>query len=50
MNPTQKAIIPGIIFGVLALVGLSQVGEPPLSVSAATAEAAPAQSFNSLRI
>jgi soluble lytic murein transglycosylase-like protein len=39
MNPTQKAIIPGILIGILVLVGLSKLVSPPLAVSAATEEA-----------
>ena len=38
MNPVQKAIIPGILIGVLTLVGLSRLVTPPLTVSAATEE------------
>jgi len=46
MNPIQKAIIPGIILGVLSLVGLSKLILPPFPVSAATEEAASLQSSN----
>jgi len=38
MNPVQKAIVPGILIGVLTLVGLSRLVTPPLTVSAATEE------------
>ena len=38
MNPTQKAIVPGILIGILALVGLSRLVSPALPVSAATEE------------
>lgn len=38
MNPVQKAIVPGILIGVLTLVGLSRLVTPTLTVSAATEE------------
>jgi soluble lytic murein transglycosylase-like protein len=39
MNSIQKAIVPGMLAGVLALVGLSRLVNPPTTVSAATEEA-----------
>ena len=39
MNSIQKAIVPGILAGVLALAGLSRLVNPPITVSAATEEA-----------
>lgn len=38
MNPVQKAIVPGILIGILTLVGVSRLVAPTLTVSAATEE------------